>query len=119
MLRTGFIKSHQLFQTLLVMGGGGGGHTNSVLHFVKLCVLINFSLQYNVLCLSFVVVCTPCIAYMQLLKGFSLMKEAVMCNKKLRLKVHSRSTDHQSLLKHRNLDFALSRTLNLIFRRVG
>ena len=30
--------------------------------------------------------CTPHIAYMQLLKWFSLMKEVVMCNKNLRLK---------------------------------
>ena len=36
----------------------------------------------------------PCIAYMQLLKWFCLMKEVVMCNKNLRLKIHSRSTDH-------------------------
>ena len=64
-------------------GGRGGGHSNSVFYSVKLCVMINFSLQHNVLCLS----CTPSIAYMQLLKlGFSLMKEVVMCNKNLRLK---------------------------------
>ena len=56
MLGAGFIKFHQLFQKLLVMGGGGGGHSNSVFYFVKLCVMINFSLQYNVFCLSFVVV---------------------------------------------------------------
>ena len=47
---------------------------------------------------------------MQLLKWFSLMKEVVvMCNKNLRLKGQLRSTDHYSLLKHRNFDFALSR----------
>ena len=54
MLEAGFIKFYQLFQKLLVMGGGG--HSNSAFYFVKLCVMINFSLQYNVLCLSFVVV---------------------------------------------------------------
>ena len=44
---------------------------------------------------------------MQLLKWFSLMKEIVMCNNNLTLKSPlTRSTDHQSLLKHRNLDFA-------------
>ena len=57
MLGAGFIKFRQLFQKLLVMGGGGGGgHSNSSFYSVKLCVLINFSLQHNVLCLSFVVV---------------------------------------------------------------
>ena len=56
MLGAGFIKFHQLFQKLLVMGGGEG-HSNSVFYSVKLCVMmINFSLQHNVLCLSFVVV---------------------------------------------------------------
>ena len=39
--------------------------------------------------------CTPCMAYMQLLKWFSLMKEIVMCNNNLRLKSPlTRSTDH-------------------------
>ena len=52
MLGEGFIKFHQLFQKLLVLGGGG--HSN--FYSVKLCVMINFSLQHNVLCLSFVVV---------------------------------------------------------------
>ena len=34
------------------------------------------------------------------------MKEIVMCNNKLRLKSPlTRSTDHQSLLKHSNIDF--------------
>ena len=36
--------------------GGEGGHSNSAFYSGKLCVMINFSLQYNVLCLSFVVV---------------------------------------------------------------
>ena len=44
---------------------------------------------------------------MQLLKWFSLIVvEVVMCNKNLRLKSHSRSADHCSLLKHLNFDFA-------------
>ena len=46
------------------MGGGGGGggevgHSTSAFYFVKLCVMINFSLRHNVrnvLCFSFVVV---------------------------------------------------------------
>ena len=54
MLGAGFIKFHQLFEKLLVMGGGG--HSNSIFYFVKLCVMINFSLQYNVLCLGFVTI---------------------------------------------------------------
>ena len=37
-------------------GRGGGGHSNSAFYYVTLCVMINFSLQYNVLCSSFVVV---------------------------------------------------------------
>ena len=57
MLGAGFIKFHQLFQKLLVMGGGGGGgHSNFEYYSVKLCFMINFSLHHNVLCLSFVVV---------------------------------------------------------------
>ena len=50
-----------------------------------------------------------------------------MCNKNLRLKSPPRSTDHYSLLKHRNTDFAffeeggggggVTLILNLIFRR--
>ena len=50
------MKFHQLFQKLLVMRGGRGGHSNSAFYSVKLCVMINFSLQRNMLCLSFVVV---------------------------------------------------------------
>ena len=37
------------------------------------------------------------------------MKEVVMRNKNLRLKNPPKSTDHCSLLKHRNFDFALFR----------
>ena len=101
MLEAGFIKFHQLFQKLLVIGGGGGdgGHSNSAFYSVKLCVMVNFSLHHNVLCLSFVIVLYSTIACIQLLKWFSLMKMVVMRNKNL--KVHSRSTDHYSLLKHR------------------
>ena len=36
--------------------GGGREHSNSTFYSVKLCVMINFSLNHNVLCLSFVVV---------------------------------------------------------------
>ena len=54
MLGAGFIKFHKLFQKLLVMGGRG--HSNSTFYAVKLCVMINFNLHCNVLCLSFVVV---------------------------------------------------------------
>ena len=48
----------------MIGGGGGGGGKHSVLFF------------------SFVVVLYS-IAYMQLLKRFSLMKEVVMCNNNL------------------------------------
>ena len=59
MLGAGFTKFHQLFQKVIGdgwRGGGGGGHSNSTFYSVKLCVMINFSLQHNVLSLSFVVV---------------------------------------------------------------
>ena len=32
------------------------GHSNSTFYSAKLCVMTNFSLQHNVLCLNFVVV---------------------------------------------------------------
>ena len=35
---------------------GRGGHSISTFHSVKLCVMINFGLHHNALCLSFVVV---------------------------------------------------------------
>ena len=54
MLGAEFIKFPELFQKLLVTGGGG--HSNSAFYSIKLCVMINFSHQHNVLCLSFVVV---------------------------------------------------------------
>ena len=77
MLGAGFIKFHQLFQKLLVMGGGGGegegrGHSNSVFYSVKLCVMINFSLQHNVLCLSFVVVLYSMYSLYAVIKRFLL-----------------------------------------------
>ena len=78
-LGAGFIKFHQVFQELLVMGrggGGGGGHSFSTCYSLKLCVVINFSLRHNVLCHSFVVV----------LYSMYLMEEVVMCNKNLMLK---------------------------------
>ena len=52
MLRAGFIKFHQLFQTLLVIGGrtGGGGEAALVLRLL-FCKIV-----CNVLCLSFLVV---------------------------------------------------------------
>ena len=60
---------------------------------------------------------------MQLLKWLSLMKKIVMCNNNLRPKSPlTRSTDHKSLLKHRNIDFeggGVTVILNLTFRRVG
>ena len=100
-------------------------NSNSAFYSVRLCVIINFSLHHNVLCLSFVVVLHSIIACTQLLKWFSLMKEAVMCNKNLRLISPLKVNRHYSLLKHRNFDFHLFRgeggvtlILNLIFRRV-
>ena len=51
MMGAGFIKFYKLFQKLLVMEG-----EDSTLYSLKLCVMINFSLHHNVLCLSFVVV---------------------------------------------------------------
>ena len=87
MLGAGFITFHKLFSKLLVMGEGG--YSNSSFYSLKLCVMFNFSLHHNVLCLCFVIVLYSMYslyAYMQLLKLFSLMKEVVMCNKNLRLK---------------------------------
>ena len=54
MMGAEIIKFPKLFQKLLVMGGGG--HSNSTFYSLKLCVMINFSLNHNVLWLSFVVV---------------------------------------------------------------
>ena len=93
-------KISSTFSKVIGDCGGGGegrvgeGHSNFAYYSVKLCVMINFSLHHNVLCLSFVVVlystyiCTPDIAYMQLLKWVSLMKEVVMSDKNLSLKVN-------------------------------
>ena len=44
-------------------GGGGGGHSASVFYFVKLCVMINFSLHHNMLASVLLQFCTPCVAY--------------------------------------------------------
>ena len=57
----GFIKFHQFFQMLLVMGrgrwgGGEGGDSSTAFYSVKLCVMINLNLRHNLLCFSFVVV---------------------------------------------------------------
>ena len=106
-------------------GGGGGWHFNFTFNSLKLCVMINFSLHYYVLCLSFIVVLYSTYSLYAVIKMI-LMKEVVMCN----LKVHSRSIDHWSLLKHRNFDFALvflgegggggvTVIVNLNFSRVG
>ena len=54
MLEAGFIKFHQLFQKLLMMGGGGALQLR--LLFCEIVCHDYFSLQHNVLCLSFVVV---------------------------------------------------------------
>ena len=61
MLGAGFIEFYKLFQKLLVIvcvcvGGGGGGHSNSTFYSVKLCVMINFGIHHNALCLGFVAV---------------------------------------------------------------
>ena len=93
MLGAEFIKFHQLLQKLLVMGGGGGGgrgpgrgHSNSSFYSIKLCVMINFSLQHNVPCLSFVVVLYSMYSLYAVIKWSSLIIEVVMCNKNLKLK---------------------------------
>ena len=39
----------------------GGGHSASAFYFVKLCVMINFSLHHNKYAL--LQFCTPCVAY--------------------------------------------------------
>ena len=53
-------RIHKISSTLSKVigdgGRGGGGYSNSVFYSVKLCVMINFSFQHNLLCLSFVVV---------------------------------------------------------------
>ena len=37
-------------------GGEGGQHSASTFYYVKLCVMVNFSLRHNVLCFNFLVV---------------------------------------------------------------
>ena len=122
MLGAGFITFHKLFQKLLVMGRG---HSNSSFYSIKLCVMFNFSLHYNVLCLSFVVVwysMYSLYAYMQLLKWFSLMKEVVMCNKNLRLESPLKVSRPLEFIEAPTLPFFEERgvtlILNLIFKRV-
>ena len=81
-----FIKFHQLFQRLLVIGGRGA----LPFYFVKLCVMINFSLRHNVLCFSFVAVLYSMYSLYAIIKVvlLKLMKEIVMCNTTWGLKVH-------------------------------
>ena len=69
-----------------------GGHSASAFYSVKLCVMINFSLRRNVLCFSFVAV---------LYSKYSLyaIVKVVLLNER-GLSPLTRSTDHQSLLKH-------------------
>ena len=72
-------------------GGGGGGHSNYSFYSIKLCVMFNFSLHHNVLCLSFVVVLYSmcrliCLYAVIKMVPVSLMKEVVTCDKSLRLK---------------------------------
>ena len=65
--------------------------------------MINFSLHHNVLCLSFVVV------LYSMSSLYAVIKMVLLDERGSRVKVQSRSTDHLSLLKHRNFDFALFR----------
>ena len=76
MLGAGFIKFHQLFQKLVMEEWEG--HSDFAVYSVKLCVMINFSLQNNVLCLSFVVVLYSMYSLFAVIKWLSLMKEAVL-----------------------------------------
>ena len=52
MLGAGFIKFKN-FSEVIGNGRGGGGeeHSNSTFYSVTLCVMINFGLHHNVLCL--------------------------------------------------------------------
>ena len=79
-------------------GGGGWEHSAFAFYSVTLCVMINFSLRHNVLCFSFIVV---------LYSMYSLYAniKVVLLNER-GLSPLTRSTDHQSLLKQRNFDFA-------------
>ena len=90
-------------------GGGGGEHSTSVFYSViYLCAMISFSLRHNVLCFSFVVVFYSMYNSNVIING--LMKEVVMCNNKWRLKSPLKvNRPLESLLKHRNFDFALFR----------
>ena len=55
MLGAGFIKFHKPAFKVIGDEGRGRRHSNSTFYSVKLCVMINFSLHHNVLCLRFVV----------------------------------------------------------------
>ena len=66
--------------------GEWGGALQLRLYSVKLCVVINFSLHHNVLCLSFVVVLYSVYSLYAVIKMVLVDKEIVMCNKNLRLK---------------------------------
>ena len=67
-------------------GGRGGGHFNSTFYSVKLCVMINFSLQRNVFCFSFVVVLYSMYSLHAVSKMVLLDEEVAMRNENLRLK---------------------------------
>ena len=82
MLGAGLIKFCKLFQKLLIMGGRR--HSNSTFYSVKLCVIINFGLLHNAICLSFVVVLYSMYGLYAVIK--KVMKKVVKCNKNLRLK---------------------------------
>ena len=79
-------RIHKISSTLsTVIGDGEGGvHSNSTFYFVKLCVIINFSPQHNVLCLSFVVVLYSMYSLYAVIKMVLLDEEVVMCNQLLR-----------------------------------
>ena len=49
-------RIHKISSILSKVIGDGGGVHSSAFNFVKLCVMTNFSLSHNVLCLSFVIV---------------------------------------------------------------
>ena len=103
-------RIHKISSTLSkVIGDWGGGGGGRVLAFysVKLCVMINFILRYNVFCFNFVVVLHSMFCLYAIIKVVLLNEKVVMCNNNLRLKsLLTRSTDHQRLLKRRNFDFA-------------
>ena len=93
-------RIHKISSTLSKVigdGGGGGEHSNSAFYSVQLCVMINFSLQHNVLCLSLVVVLYSMCSLYAVIKMVLLDERGVMCDKNLRLK--------SSLKVNRQLEF--------------